>query len=73
MLSLTGVPQNAYDSLVRYKHHVAYAQGRHFLLFCWMLTAMVLETGRGTLKDMVRPIPERIRYWTLLRMVRSGQ
>jgi hypothetical protein len=22
---------------------------------------------------MVRPIPERIRYWTLLRMVRSGQ
>ena len=73
MRSLTCVPQNVYESLVRYKHHFACAQGRHFLLFCWMLTALVLESGRGTLKDLVRLMPERVRYWTLLRMVRSGQ
>ena len=73
MRSLTCVPRTVYEALFKYKHHFRCAQGRHFLLFCWILVALILDTGRGTLKDLVLLMPVRIRYWALMRMVRSGQ
>lgn len=73
MRSLTCVPKNVSEILTKYKHHFPCAQGRHFLLFCWIEVALILENGRGTLKELVLLMPQRIRYWAVLRMVRSRQ
>jgi hypothetical protein len=73
MRLLTCVPRTVYETLFKYKHHFVCAQGRHFLLFCWLLVALIYDTGRGTLKELVLIMPERIRYWTVMRMVRSSQ
>jgi hypothetical protein len=48
-------------------------QARHFWVFCWVLIALILENGKGTLKDLCQYLPPKLRYWTLMRMVRSGQ
>jgi hypothetical protein len=73
MRYLTCVPDTVSQALSKYKHHFWCAQGRHFLLFCWIEVALILESGRGTLKDLVLLMPERMRYWAVLRLVRSGQ
>jgi hypothetical protein len=49
------------------------AQARHFWVFCWLLMALILENGTGRLKDLCRYLPPKLRYGTLMRMVRSGQ
>lgn len=72
MLGLTCVPKKVYLLLFAYKHHFRCAQGRHFRLFCWLIVMLSLDQGRGNLKELSRLMPERIRYWALLRMVRSG-
>lgn len=72
MLGLTCVPPKVYDFLYPYKHHFRCAQARHFLLFCWLLVMLSLDPGRGTLKELSRLMPQRLKYWALLRMVRSG-
>jgi hypothetical protein len=73
MRTLTCVPRTVYEVLYDYKRHFRCAQGRHFLLFCWILVTLILETGRGTIKDLVLLMPASIRYWALMRMIRSGQ
>ena len=72
MLGLTCVPAKVYDLLFPYKHHFRCAQARHFVLFCWVLTTLLIDPGAGTLKALVRWMPERLKYWTVLRLVRSG-
>jgi Transposase DDE domain len=72
-LHLSCLPHKVYDFLYLFKGHFRCAQGRHFLLFCWLLVALILDQGKGTLKGLSRHLPPRIRYWALLRMVRSGQ
>jgi hypothetical protein len=70
---LSCLPHKVYDFLYGFKSHFRCAQGRHFLLFCWLLVALILDQGKGTLKGLSRHLPPRIRYWSLMRMVRSGQ
>jgi len=48
-------------------------QARHFSVFCWLLMALILDHGKGRLKDLCGYLPPKLRYWTLMRMVRSGQ
>lgn len=72
MLGLTCVPQKVYDFLYPYKSSFRCAQARHFSLFCWLLVMLLLDHGKGTLKELSRLMPERIKYWALMRMVRSG-
>ena len=33
---------------------------------------LLIDQGRGTLKALSRLMPERIKYWALMRMVRRG-
>ena len=70
---LSCLPHKVYDFLYGFKSHFRCAQGRHFLLFCWLLVALIVDQGKGTLKGLSRHLPPRIRYWALLKMVRSGQ
>jgi Transposase DDE domain len=72
MLGLTCVPPKVYEILFPFKRHFRCAQGRHFVLFCWLLVMLVIEQGKGTLKELSRLMPQRIKYWALMRMVRSG-
>ena len=72
MLGLTCVPPKVYEILFPFKPLFRCAQGRHFVLFCWLLTMLLLDQGRGTIKEVARLMPERIKYWALMRMVRSG-
>ncbi len=72
MLGLTCIPEKIYDFLYPFKHHFRCAQARHFMLFCWLLIMLLVDTNKGTLKELSRLMPERIKYWALMRMVRSG-
>jgi Transposase DDE domain len=72
MLGLTCVPPKVYEILFPFKRHFRCPQGRHFVLFCWLLVMLVIDQGKGTLKELSRLMPERIKYWALMRMVRSG-
>jgi hypothetical protein len=38
-----------------------------------VLIALILDNGKGRLKDLCQYLPPKLRYWTLMRMVRSGQ
>lgn len=72
MLGLTCVPPKVYEILSPFKRHFRCPQGRHFVLFCWLLVMLLIDQGKGTLKELSRLMPERIKYWALMRMVRSG-
>lgn len=72
MLGLTCVPPKVYEILFPFKHHFRCPQGRHFVLFCWLLVMLVINQGKGTLKELSRLMPQRIKYWALMRLVRSG-
>lgn len=73
MFGLTCIPEKVYDFLYRFKHHFRCPQAEHFPLFCWLLVMLVVDTGSpGTLKGLGRLMPQRIRYWALMRMLRSG-
>lgn len=38
-----------------------------------MLSALILDKGKGKLQELCHALPPKLRYWTRLRMVRSGQ
>ena len=73
MLGLTCLPKKVSNSLAPFKRHFRCVQGKHFRLFCWLLVLLIIDFGKGTLKGFSRLVPERIRYWALLRLIRSGQ
>lgn len=73
MWSLTCVPTNVYHALYKFKPIFRCVQARHFTVFCWLLMALILDNGKGKLKDLCGYLPPKLKYWTLMRMVRSGQ
>lgn len=73
MWSLTCVPINVYNVLYKFKPIFRCVQARHFWVFCWVLIALILDNGKGTLKELCGYLPPKLRYWTLMRMVRSRQ
>ena len=73
MWSLTCIPTNVYNALYKFKPIFRCVQARHFSVFCWLLIALLLDTGKGRLKDLCGYLPPKLRYWTLRRRVRSGQ
>ena len=72
MRRLTCVPATVYQTLYPFKRHFRCAQAPHFRLFCWLLVALIVEKGPGTVKSLSRWVPERVTYWALMRMLRSG-
>jgi hypothetical protein len=73
MWCLTCIPSNVYNVLYKFKPVFRCTQARHFWIFCWLLVALILDTGQGTLKSLCTYLPARLTYWALMRMVRSGQ
>ena len=73
MIATTAIPAKVYDFLFQFKSHFRCVQARHFLLFCWLLVMLALHSGKGRLKQLCQAMPERIKYWALMRLLRSGQ
>lgn len=72
MRRLTCVPATVYQVLYPFKPTFRCAQAQHFRIFCWVLVALVVEKGPGTVKSLVRWMPKRITYWAVMRMLRSA-
>jgi hypothetical protein len=73
MWSLTCIPVNVYNALYKFKPVFRCVPAHHFWVFCWVLIALSLDKGKGTLKELCHYLPPKRRYWTLMRIVRSGQ
>jgi Transposase DDE domain group 1 len=73
MWGSTCIPCKIYQVLYPLKKHFRCAQAQHFLIFCWLLIAVIRDPGKGTLKGLKPYLPPTLKYWTMLRMVRSGQ
>ena len=73
MWSLTCIPVNVYNTLYKFKPVFRCVQAHHFWVFCWVLIALILDNGKGTIKELCQYLHPKLRYWTLMRMVRSGQ
>src|SRR5919202_3626789 len=50
----------------------SHPQGKHFRLLCWLLVSLLLCHGSATLKQLVRLLPARLHYWSVLRLLRAG-
>jgi hypothetical protein len=72
MRRLTCVPSTVYQVLYPFRRHFRGAQGQHFRTFCRVLVALIVEKGPGTIRSLSRWVPERVTYWAVLRMLRSG-
>ena len=73
MGSFTGISSDGYNALYKCKPLLRCRQARHFGVCCWVLTALICDCGKGTLTDLCPSLPATLTYWTLSRLVRSGQ
>ena len=73
MWGRTCISRAVYQVLYPCKKHFRCAQAQHFLVFCWLLIAVIRTPGKGTLKGLRPYLPSTLPYWTTVRMVRSGQ
>ena len=73
MWRCTCIPSTVYQVLYPLKRHFRCAQAQHFLVFCWLLMALIRDPGKGTLKRLTPYLPPTLHYWTTLRMLRSDQ
>jgi hypothetical protein len=73
MWRCTCVPRTVYDFLYPFKPLFRCTQARHFLIFCWLLVALIRDPGAGTLKGLCPYLPPHLSYWALIRMLRSGK
>ena len=73
MWQFTCLPRNVYDFLYPFKPLFRCSQARHFVIFCWLLVAIIRDPGVGTLKGLCPYWPPHLSYWALIRMLRSGK
>ncbi len=72
MWQCTYLPRNVYDFLYSFKSLFRCSQARHFVIFCWLLVALIRDPGAGTRKGLCPSLSPHLSYWALLRMLRSG-
>ena len=73
MWRFTCLPRTVYDFLYPFKPLFRCSQARHFVIFCWLLVAIIRDPGAGTLKGLCPYLPPHLSYWALIRMLRSGK
>ena len=73
MWGSTRLPRQGYQVLYPFKRHFRCVQAQHFLVFCWLVLALMRAPGQGTLKGLRPYLPATLPDWTPVRMVRSGQ
>jgi hypothetical protein len=73
MWGSTCIPRKVYQVLYPLKRHFGCVQAQHFLVCCWLVMALIRDPGKGTLKGLKPYLPPTLKYWTTVRMLRSGQ
>ena len=73
MIGITVIAENVYGFLYQFKGCFRCKQSRHFVLFSWLVIMLIIDQGKGKIKGLSRMMPGRIKYWSLMRMIRSGQ
>jgi hypothetical protein len=73
MWRVTCLPRTVYDFLYPFKPLFRCSQARHFVIFCWLMVAIIRDPGAGTLKGLCPYLPPHLSYWALIRMLRSGK
>jgi Transposase DDE domain len=73
MWPCTCLPRTVYDFLYPFKPLFHCSQARHFMIFGWLLVAIIRDPGAGTLKGLCPYLPPHLSYWALIRMLRSGK
>ncbi len=73
MWQFTCLPRTVYDFLDPFKPLFRCSQARHFVIFGWLLVAIIRDPGAGTLKGLCPYLPPHLSYWALIRMLRSGK
>ena len=54
MFQLKYLPKSVESYLQQFKGHFRCAQGRHFVIFCWLLVGLIVDPGKGKLKGLDR-------------------
>ena len=73
MWRVTCLPRTVYDFLYPFKPLFRCSQARHFVIFCWLLVAIIRGPGAGTLKGLCPSLPPHLSDWALIRMLRSDK
>ena len=73
MWGCTCIPTKGYQGLYPFKRHFRCAQAQHFLVFGWLVVALIRDPGTGTLKGLRPYLPAKLPYGTTVRMIQSGQ
>jgi hypothetical protein len=73
VIGISVLAENVYEFLYQFKSYFRCKQSRHFVLFCWLVVMLIIDQGKGKIKALSRMMPQRIKYWALMRMIRSGQ
>ena len=60
------LPRKVYQVLYPFKRHFRCAQARHFLVFCWLVVALIRAPGKGTHKRLGASRPPKLTYWTAI-------
>jgi hypothetical protein len=60
MWRCTCLPRTVYDFLYPFKSLFRCSQARHFVIFCWLLVAIIRDPGAGTLKGLCPYLPPHL-------------
>jgi hypothetical protein len=67
------LPRTVYDFLYPFKPLLRCTQARHFVIFCWLLVAIIRDPGAGTLKGLCPSLPPHLSDGALISRLCSGQ
>lgn len=69
-MRLRSIPRLVSNRLTLYRPSFTGANAQHFNIWCWLLVSLIVS-GSGQVKALTRLMPDRLAYWTTLRMIRA--
>lgn len=70
-MQLRRIPKRVENCLAGYRRYFHKGQAEHFRVWCWILATIIINQGAGRVKELVKYMPARLAYWTILRMMRA--
>ena len=70
-MRLSRIPKRVENCLASYRPKFNKPQADHYRIWCWIIVTIIMCQGAGRLKELVKYMPERLAYWTILRMMRA--
>jgi len=70
MIRMTRLPEEVARLLAPLKPYFSY---RHYLVFCWLMVALLVCFEKATLQALARHIPAHVAAWHLRRLLAAGR